>query len=240
MEIKALADEQLHPAVLKMMDGLPAGRVLDVPAGQGALSQALIQKGFSDVHCLDINQENFKLQGVSFQQYDANNKLPYPDDYFDYVLSIEGIEHFESPWLFIKELCRVVKPGGYMLVSTPNTISIDARLKYLISGYYPRFKGLMQEPDRLYEQGVDEAHITPIYFWQLYYFLTTNGMALLDIQANKLVRAKNWAGRCVERLLANLIKKNIRKRAFPDCGVTSDPVLFGDCIVLKLRKIQSE
>jgi SAM-dependent methyltransferase len=236
MEIKALADETLHPAVMGMAEGLSIGRILDVPAGQGALSLALKNKGFGDIHCLDINSENFKLKDVEFHQYNANDPLPYPDHFFDHVFSIEGIEHFESPWIFIKELCRVLKPGGTLLISTPNTLSVDARVKYLLSGYYPRFKGLMQDPSRLYEQGVDEAHICPIYFWQLYYFLTMNGLRLVDIQANRLVRAKHLLGRLFERLLATVIKKNIRDRQFPDHGVTSDAVLFGDCIILKLVK----
>jgi len=237
MEIRALADETPHPAVLTMIEGAPLGRVLDVPAGEGALAYSLQKSGFTDIHCLDINAQNFKLEGVSFLQYNANDELPYPNDHFDYVLSIEGIEHFESPWVFIKELTRVLKPGGTMLISTPNTYSIDARVKYLFSGYFPRFKTLMQFPEKVMEQGLDEAHIAPIYFWQLYYFLTTiGGLKLQAIKANRLVRSKHALGRWLEDLLAKTIRRNVNKRKFPDYGTTSDDVLFGDCIVLKLVK----
>jgi SAM-dependent methyltransferase len=237
MEIKALADETLHPAVLSMIEGMRPGRVLDVPAGEGALSEKLQARGFSDIHCLDINLQNFKLSGVVFHQYNANDTLPYPDEHFDYVFSIEGIEHFESPWIFIKELARVLKPGGTMFLSTPNTYSIDARVKYLFSGYFPRFKTLMQFPEKVMEQGLDEAHIAPIYFWQLFYFLTTvGGLKLQSIKANRLVSAKHALGHWLEKMLARAIRRNVQKRSFPDHGTTSDDVLFGDCIILKLKK----
>lgn len=235
-EITAMADDTLHPAVLRMLGGLQPGKVLDVPAGQGALSLELMNMGFSEITCLDICEDNFKLTGVDFRKHDANTPLPYADNSFDYVVSVEGIEHFESPWRFIKEICRVLKPGGTMLISTPNTLSVNARLKYLISGYFPRFKTLMKEPERLFNTGADDAHICPIYYWQLYYFLTTSDMQLLEVSANQLVRRRNAIGRLVESVLAWVIRRNVRQRKFPDCGITSDAMMFGDCLILKLRK----
>lgn len=231
-----MADEALHPAVLRMLGERIPGRTLDVPAGQGALSLELKKRGFTDIHCLDINGKDFKLDGVEFAEYNANNPLPYPDSHFDYVFSVEGIEHFESPWLFIKELCRVLKPDGHLFISTPNTLSVDARLKYLLSGYYPRFKGLMQFPEKVGDQGPDEAHICPIYFWQLFYFLKMNGVIVTNVAANRPVRSKHAIGRFFEGMLANIIKKNIRSREFPDHGVTSDAMLFGDCIILECKR----
>jgi SAM-dependent methyltransferase len=227
-------DENLYPAVLKMLGDARQGRVLDAPAGQGAFAELLLQRGFADIDCLDINSEDFKLKDrTRFVRHDVVDALPYPDGSFDYIFSLEGLEHFATPWTFVAELCRVLKPGGRMFVSTPNTFSVDARLKYLVSGYFPRFRPLMQDPSRVMGQGPDQAHICPIYFWQLHYFLMRGGVRIERVGTNAFLYKRQWAKRVFDRWLARLIRNNIRKRGFPDHGVTSEDVLFGDCIIVQ-------
>lgn len=236
--LRALATDDHYPAVLKLFGRPPPGRILDVPAGHGAFALELLKLGYGDIDCLDINEDAFALKDerVRFTRYDANHKLPFPDDHFDYVFTIEGIEHFDSPWTFLRELCRVLKPGGKIYVSTPNTFSVDARLKYLISGYFPRFRPLMQEPHKVMDQPVDDAHISPIYFWQLYYFLMIGGVSVRKLGTNDYLYKPQWVKRVFERWMANRIRRNIKKRGFPDHGVTSEEVLFGDCLILEGEK----
>lgn len=233
--IPAIAVGDLYPAVLELFRAAPPGRILDVPAGHGAFALELLKRGYSDIDCLDINAEAFRLQDprVRFQRHDVINPLPFPDAHFDYVFSIEGIEHFDNPWTFTKELCRVLKPGGKLYISTPNTFSVDARLKYLVSGYFPRFRPLMQEPDKVLVHPIDDAHIAPIYFWQLHYFLMGGGVKIARVAANELLRKPQWVKRVFENWIAGIIRRNIKKRGFPDHGVTSDAVLFGDCIIIE-------
>jgi SAM-dependent methyltransferase len=237
--LKALATEDHYPAVLRLFTApgkaAPPGRILDVPAGQGAFAQELLKLGYGDIDCLDINAEAFRLSDprVRFHTHDVINPLPFPDGHFDYVFSIEGIEHFENPWTFTRELCRVLKPGGKLFISTPNTFSVDARLKYLVSGYFPRFRPLMQEPDKVLDHPIDDAHISPIYFWQLNYFLLQGGVNIQRVSTNAEVRKPQWSKRVVENWVAKIIRRNIRRRHFPDHGVTSDAVLFGDCIIVE-------
>lgn len=237
--IRALAAEDLYPAVLEFFWDAPPGRILDVPAGHGAFAQELLKLGHGDIDCLDIGAETFVLRDprVRFTQHDVIDPLPFPDAHFDYVFSIEGIEHFENPWTFVKELCRVLKPGGRLFISTPNTFSVDARLKYLLSGYFPRFRPLMLDPDRVMHQPVDDAHISPVYFWQLNFFLRQGGVTIQRVGANALLRKPQWIRRSIENWLARIIRRNVRKRKFPDLGVTSDAMLFGDCLIVEGRKV---
>lgn len=237
-DLKVMATETHYPAVLDLFRGAPKGRILDVPAGQGAFAQELIKIGYDNIDCLDINAEAFLLRNpaVRFTKHDVINPLPFADGHFDYVFSIEGIEHFENPWTFTRELCRVLKPGGKLYISTPNTFSVDARLKYLVSGYFPRFRPLMQEPDKVMVHPIDDAHISPIYFWQLHYFLMLGGVSIQRINANSLFYKPQWVKRVFENWIAGIIRRNIRKRHFPDLGVTSEAVLFGDCIIIEGTK----
>lgn len=241
--IRALATEHLYGAVFDLLkeargDSVPSGPVLDFPAGHGAFAELLIEGGYEDVHCLDINEQAFALadRRVTFKGHDAIHDLPYPDGFFNRVFSIEGLEHFESPWTVVRELCRVLKPGGEIVISTPNTFSVDARLKYLLSGYFPRFRPLMQAPDKVMEQDVDDAHISPIYFWQLNYFLHVGGVSVERLGTDARLYKPQLAKRLVERLVARMIRDNVRKRKFPDPGVTSEDVLFGDCLIVFGRK----
>jgi ubiquinone/menaquinone biosynthesis C-methylase UbiE len=235
---RALATEHLYGAVLPLVDTPLGGRILDMPAGQGAFAQALLERGAEEIHCLDINAEAFVLSDrrVAFLKHDAMQSLPFPDAYFDHVYSIEGIEHFESPWTVVRELCRVLKPGGQLIITTPNTFSVDARLKYLLSGYFPRFRPLMQTPEKVMEQPVDDAHISPIYFWQLNYFLLTSGVPIQSLTSDCRLYKSKPVQRWIERIVAGIIRNNIRKRRFPDPGVTSEDVLFGDCLIVVARK----
>lgn len=236
--IRALATDDHYPAVLKLFEGAPPGRILDVPAGHGAFALELLRLGYGDIHCLDINAEAFSLKDerVRFQRHDVSDPLPYPDAHFDYVFSIEGIEHFDNPWVFVRELCRVLKPGGRIYISTPNTFSVDARIKYLVSGYFPRFKPLMQHPDKVMDQPVDDAHISPIYFWQLNYFLMQGGVKIERVNTNAFFYKPQWIKRVMENWIARIIRNNVRKRHFPDQGVTSEEMLFGDCIIIEGKK----
>ena len=212
--------------------------MLDVPSGHGAFAKALLNRGYSDIDCLDIDAASFALDhpGIRFRQHNVINPLPFADASFDYVFSIEGLEHFENPWTFTKELCRVLKPGGRLFISTPNTFSVDARLKYLTGGYFPRFRPLMASPEKVMQQSVDDAHVSPIYFWQLNFFLLQGGTRIRRIATNEMLRKPQWVKRVVENAVARIVRRNIQKRNFPDCGVSSDAVLFGDCLVFECVK----
>jgi ubiquinone/menaquinone biosynthesis C-methylase UbiE len=233
--IRALAADDLYAAVLELFADAPPGRILDVPAGHGAFAHELLKRGHGNIDCLDIAAETFALRDprVRFTRHDVIHPLPFPDAHFDYVFSIEGIEHFENPWTFARELCRVLKPGGRLIISTPNTFSVDARVKYLLAGYYPRFRPLMLDPDKVMVQPVDDAHISPIYYWQLNFFLRQGGVSIRRVSTNALVRKPQWIKRMLENLIARIIRDNIRRRGLPDHGVSSDAVLFGDCLVIE-------
>jgi SAM-dependent methyltransferase len=236
--IRVLANPEMYPAILELCPSTLKGKVLDVPSGHGAFAQQLLARGCDEIFCLDINETAFRLKDptVKFIKHDVINALPFPDNFFDHVFSIEGIEHFENPWLFVRELCRVLKPGGRLYLTTPNTFSVDARLKYLVGGYYPRFRPLMQTPEHVMNQDVDDAHISPIYFWQLNYFLLTSGVKIEKLSSDRLFYKPQWIKRVFERFIARMIQNSVSKRKFPDPGITSEKILFGDCLILVARK----
>src|SRR5688572_19546767 len=140
----AMAHEAIYETVLGIVQNLPRGKVLDVPAGEGALASRLLQAGF-EVNCCDLYPEIFRLEGVDIRQGDMGGTLPYEDSSFDYISCIEGLEHIENPQQAIREFSRLLKPGGHLLTSIPNILNIEERFKWLLHGYTSHFKPLGRE-----------------------------------------------------------------------------------------------
>lgn len=70
--------------------------------------------------------------------------LPFEDASFDYVVSFQVIEHIKRDKEFVKEVYRVLKPGGKFIVSTPNAPMSLTRNPWHIREYTPeQFSGLL-------------------------------------------------------------------------------------------------
>jgi 2-polyprenyl-3-methyl-5-hydroxy-6-metoxy-1,4-benzoquinol methylase len=105
---------------------VPADKVLDildVGCGSGANSLALAEKGHR-LHGVDISAaaiEQYRRHGFDGRVADIESGLGYPDASFDLVFCSEVIEHMTSPELLVADSHRVLKPGGKLILSTPNS-----------------------------------------------------------------------------------------------------------------------
>jgi 2-polyprenyl-3-methyl-5-hydroxy-6-metoxy-1,4-benzoquinol methylase len=97
--------------------------ILDVGCGSGANSIALAAKGHR-VRGVDLSPvaiERYRNQGFEGKVGNFDNGLDYPARSFDVVLCSEVIEHMTSPELLVAEMSRVLRPGGLLVLSTPNS-----------------------------------------------------------------------------------------------------------------------
>ena len=115
-------------------------RVLEVGSFLGVLCFALRKVGFQvtaqDIPEFQNNprlQERYRRAGIKCVA--ANLKrhhFPYPDAHFDFVIMCETLEHLNfNPLPVIKEINRVMKPGGLLYLTVPNQLSAGNRLKLL-------------------------------------------------------------------------------------------------------------
>lgn len=65
---------------------------------------------------------------------DMEGEIPAPDASFDRVVCVEGIEHVVDRHRTLRELRRVLKPGGRLVITTPNLMSLRGRLGFALAG----------------------------------------------------------------------------------------------------------
>jgi 2-polyprenyl-3-methyl-5-hydroxy-6-metoxy-1,4-benzoquinol methylase len=100
------------------LDFVPSGQgktALDVGCREGIQSAWLEGKGY-EVTSIDVEKAYSKCLVV-----DVNDGLPFPDNSFDLIWSSEVIEHLVSPEAFVQECERTLKPGGKLVLTTPNS-----------------------------------------------------------------------------------------------------------------------
>ncbi len=222
----------LHDTVLWILEPLPRGQLLDIPAGEGALAARLVPLGFA-VTCADLYPEIFRLDGVDIQRGDLDGTLPYPDGAFDYLTSLDGLEHIECPPNAVREFRRLLRSGGHLVVSVPNVLNIEERVKWLLHGYTSHFKPISSAAlAKIREDyaGLDEIalHVNPIAYTELRYLLEKNGFQIQGVfRDRKKARIwLYWPLVALIRLIARLTPERKRRERWAE-ELQSDPVLLG-------------
>jgi 2-polyprenyl-3-methyl-5-hydroxy-6-metoxy-1,4-benzoquinol methylase len=116
------------------------GTVLDYGAGAGDLTRRLVAlKHFDSVSAADIMSKPCNLENVIWIEQDLNEPIRGCDSAFDVVIAAEVIEHLENPRFTVREICRMLRPGGTAIVTTPNNESWRSLLALLFRGHYAGF-----------------------------------------------------------------------------------------------------
>lgn len=113
-------------------------KVLDLGAGHGAFTQRLHELGYQ-VSAADLFPEYFLYDEIECRKLDLAGVFPYSAHTFDVVVAIEVSEHLLNHEIFFSEACRILKPGGYLLLSTPNILSLKSRFRFLVKGHFYSF-----------------------------------------------------------------------------------------------------
>ncbi len=112
--------------------------LLDIGCGSGMITKEVAALGYA-VKGIDFSAtavEKARSVGVDAEVVDLDDGIPGPDGTYDVVLAGDIIEHVFDPISVIKEASRVVKPGGHLLVTIPNDVSVMVRLKTLFGISY--------------------------------------------------------------------------------------------------------
>jgi SAM-dependent methyltransferase len=104
---------------------MPGETLLNAGCGTGEYNYYL-KDHFRKSHGIDINEEDIRTARSLNQdpdiRYDTGDitALEFPDGYFDSIICIDVLEHVDQPEQVLRELSRVLKPGGQLIASIPH------------------------------------------------------------------------------------------------------------------------
>lgn len=117
----------MHIASYDFAQPLCAGKVvLDLGCGSGYGAARIAQEAASvhgvdvDAHAVNFATERYALENLQFSKIEPDCPLPFADHSYDVVLSFQVIEHVLDHDAYLREAHRMLKPGGVMVVVTPD------------------------------------------------------------------------------------------------------------------------
>jgi cyclopropane fatty-acyl-phospholipid synthase-like methyltransferase len=220
--------------------GLPPGaRILDAPCGGAAsLTLALCERGFDAIGA-DIDPEAATHLGKAFEKANLDAPLPWPDGSFDAVISTEGIEHLENHFSFLRQVNRILKLGGLLVLTTPNINALRSRVRFFGSGFFGRDGRPLNETARH-----PLHHIGLATFSELRYELHVSGFRLIKVTHThtkpvsflySIYAPWMWL---YTRIAFRKEKDPAQRQRNKDILSTlfSPALLFGECLMLIARK----
>lgn len=167
--------ERLHPTS-------PAEH-LDIGSGHGDLIQVLRSRFDVQSSACDYTDSLMKLADVSVSVANLNTEgLPFKDSAFDLVTCTEVIEHLEHYRYTLREMYRILRPGGALVLTTPNILNLKSRVRYLIFGFYNLFGPLHFRESNLHSTG---GHINPVSLFFLAHSLVDAGFQEIQVSIDK-------------------------------------------------------
>lgn len=115
--------------------GRTSGRLYDASCGHGGSSNLFRGLGFEVTCSTYVGQPKLDPGIRCVEGVDLNGRLPFEDGSFDCAVLQEVIEHLENPAHVVREFNRVLAPGGWWVLTTPNALCLRSRLHFLLSGF---------------------------------------------------------------------------------------------------------
>lgn len=177
--------QTLKVTVNKIKEYNPAlsGNYLDIGSGHGELITQVCAEFTVRSHACDYTDELIHIPGQSVDIVDLNKQaLPYEDNFFDLITCTEVIEHLEHYRETLREIFRVLKSGGLLVLSTPNILNIKSRLRFFYFGFWNLFGPLHVRDSRKYSTG---GHINPVSYFYLAHALSEMGFDKINVSIDK-------------------------------------------------------
>lgn len=226
------------------------GRVLDLGAGDGYftsllhefLSNVMEDRIRERIFACDLFPQQYEFDKVSCDYCDFNASFPYDSESFMAVCSIEVLEHLENVFHFAREIHRILRPGGVAILTTPNVLNLNSRLKAFVTGF-----PILFDPLPLRSHDPVGGHINMVSFYYLAYILEQAGFRDLKIHTDRhKVSAKvlSYMLKAPIKIGEKFVFRKMRKdnRSIFDDNlnylkqINSNSLLLGRTLIVEARK----
>ena len=184
-------------------------KLLDAGCGKGSLYD-LTKTKYSEIYAVDLDPDALKKaksKGYFVTMADLNKEtLPFEDSSFDAVACLDVIEHLVNPTHLIKEIRRVIKQDGVLIVSTPNVQWLYHLLRLLRGQGLKTSFGSLNDP-------LDGGHLHYFTFHDVKKILKAHGFNILFDDGTYNVN------NCGLRIIIRLLKKNNFLRSYVSSGI---------------------
>jgi SAM-dependent methyltransferase len=158
--------------------------------------------------------------------FDAEkDRFPYPDEHFATILCCELLEHLPSdPMFLMAEINRILRPGGHVVMTTPNVASLRA-LRAILEGYHPGFFPAYIKPA---EPGaeVEARHAREYTPREMHYLLQDSGFEVVRLETGEFLDKPRPEERWVLHLLERYqLPKHLRGDGIYAVGKKLGPVV---------------
>ena len=181
----------IHNKVIELLLAEPTRgswqKHLDIGAGRGSLIEKVASNLGLESSACDYTDTLMQLPAQKVDIANLNHEpLPYPDATFDVVTATEVIEHLEDFRRVLREIHRVLKPGGVCILSTPNILNLNSRLRFLWFGFWNLFGPLPVKHSALYSTG---GHINPVSWFYVAHALLDAGFPSASPHIDRVQRS---------------------------------------------------
>lgn len=198
-----LAESPRVKKMLAIVDGLNPRdwNILDIGCHDGTFLSLVKNRDnrFFGVDASDWAVNEARRKGLDAQEFFFDDKTPllFEDSHFELVIAGEIIEHIFDTDFFLEEIRRILKPGGKLLISTPNIASLGRRL-LLLFGRNPLIELSPNDPESV-------GHIRYFTFKTLKIMLKKHKFDLINSQSDVVNFFSD--GKIRSAILANLFPK---------------------------------
>lgn len=188
-----LEDDRYHNVIDCVTAGPARQKILDTACGNGWL--ASLYRAEHEVVAIDIadaNLQRLRALGITAIKHDLEQPLPFGDGVFDTVVCSEILEHLFRPDLLLREVMRVLKPGGRVIVTVPNLHGLRNRFDVLVGKRTPfiEFRIYEDRTDQLSHVGVQ--HIRHYTFAGMRSVLQAVGFEQVQSRGQSFHLNANW------------------------------------------------
>lgn len=210
----------LHESLILRISSLigHSAPILDLGCGSGAWLERLAQRGFSDLAGIDQDISQISSNAAYFVQGDLDDAAawPVPHACYKLITAIEVIEHLSNIGNFLHQAKQLLAQDGYLLLTTPNILSLAARMRLLVRADMKQFGKLG-----------DQTHLFPVVLGTFPRLLSRLDLQMVnywgypdDGRTLTSRGAINWGARLLRRFLPEPVPGDVLCMLIRHAGAT--------------------